>query len=80
VKARDPAIVHSGKGDLDGGQCSEQERDRKAFEFDPGDEGSEEDEDGEAVRQREAQVFVQVKGRRAENPETGRQDLHHDSE
>ena len=57
-----------------------QEGEGKAAEFDPRDEGGEEDKNREAVRKAESQVFVQVERRSAENRETGRQYLHDHSE
>jgi hypothetical protein len=80
VKARDPAIVDLGKEDLHRSQRSDQEGEGKAAEFDPRDEGGEEDKNREAVRKAESQVFVQVERRSAENRETGRQYLHDHSE
>ena len=80
MEARNPAIVDLWKEDLNRGQHSDQERERKGAGFDPGDERGDEDEDRESVRQSEAQVFVQVQRRCAENAKTGRQDLHDDSE
>ena len=50
MESRDPAIINLGKEDLNRRQRSDQERKRKAPRFDPGDEGGEEDEDRESVR------------------------------